>query len=42
MPLDRVTGKGVEGTNIAELLSASAKTNATMAMRHKIERLLGL
>lgn len=42
MLLDRVAGKGVEATSIAEFLSVSAQINATMAMRHKIERRLGL
>lgn len=42
MLLGRVTAHGLEKTNIPDFLALNSQINATMAMRHKIERRLGL
>lgn len=40
--LGRVTAGGIGGTSIPDFLAINTQINATMAMRHKVERRLGL
>jgi hypothetical protein len=40
--ISRVAAKGIEGTIISDYLALSSQINATMALRHKVERRLGL